>query len=479
MGYERENQMIGKIVGEKYKISEKLGVGGSSEVYKAYHISLKTPWALKVVSCSNGLVENELSILKGLNHYAFPRLVDVITENDKNILVFDYFEGSTLQNILRSRGKIKANIVYKWALQILDALSYLHSQSPEPIIYRDLKPSNLIVSEDDNIKLIDFGTARQYKQESIDDTVYLGTPGYAAPEQYGFGQTDVRTDIYNFGMTITHLLTGIHPIKYDINQIEKLLADTDTSQQFAWVILKCIAKDPEQRFSNVEEIKDAINSHPKNTSIMGKRTICRNAVEISVSGVQKGVGVTHFCMLFGMWLKNKGFRTAIVEYYENSDAKELCTLLNKEQQLKKKGYYQIKGLTIYPSLGLEQLDSFNRSQYDYILIDYGVHDEYISALIPRSDVRLIMAPGADWKLNYIDSFTKKHAAVFKYPNTYLAFPMQDNKSIHVIKTYFRALSILTIPYAVNPWKANSLANKEIEIIFEKLFKAKFSTSRRR
>ena len=90
-----------------------------------------------------------------------------------------------------------------------------------------------------------------------------------------------------------------------------------------------------------------------------------------------------------------------------------------------------------------------------------------------------MAPGADWKLNYIDIFTKKYAAIFKHPNTYLSFPMQDNKSIQIIKKYFKTLSILTIPYTVNPWKTDSLANKEIELIYEKLFQVKFSTNRRR
>ncbi|NLK68385.1 MAG: serine/threonine protein kinase [Clostridiaceae bacterium] len=471
--------MIGKIVGEKYQITEKLGTGGSSEVYKAYHIYLKTPWALKVVSSLKSLAENELTVLKSLNHHAFPRLVDVITDDSYNILVFDYYEGPTLQSLLQANGSIEVERVYKWALQILDALSYLHSHNPEPIIYRDLKPSNLIISKNDNIKLIDFGTARHFKHENTDDTVYLGTPGYAAPEQYGFGQTDVRTDIYNFGMTIIHLITGVHPLKYNDNQIELLLSDTDINKEFRSIILKCIAKDPDKRFSNVDEIKSKILSHSNQVVTSEKKKICRNAIEISCSGVQKGVGVTHFCMLFGMWLKNKGFRTAVIEYVENSDTKELCSLLNKELQLKKKGFYQIRGLNIYPAQGIEQIDRFNRSQYDYILIDYGVHDEYISALMPRSDVRLIMAPGADWKLNYIDIFTKKYAAIFKHPNTYLSFPMQDNKSIQIIKKYFKTLSILTIPYTVNPWKTDSLANKEIELIYEKLFQVKFSTNRRR
>lgn len=465
--------MIGKVVSGKYQVTEKLGSGGSGEVYKAYHVHLKTPWALKIIPSCDPFAGNELDVLKKLNHPAFPRVVDVVKEDDKTIVVFDYYEGPDLLKIIELNGRIDEKRVYGWALQILDALSYLHNNSPEPIIYRDLKPSNLIVLPDGSIKLIDFGAARQFKKNSSDDTVYLGTPGYAAPEQYGSGQTDVRTDIYNFGMTVFHLLTGIHPLKCQEHQMKELLEDAGVSKNFAAVVLKCAARDPDERFVNVDEIKNALSSiYIKNESPAIYPAVGRNAIEISVSGIQTGVGVTHFCMLFGMWLKNKGFKTAVLEYQENSDAMDLCMLLRKESELKKNGCYQIKGLNIYPALGPEGLDSFRRSDYDYILLDFGVHDEYISAIMQRSDVRLIMAPGADWKIYSIDSFIRKHEKILRLPNTYLAFPMQDRKSLNIIKSYFRKINIMTIPYAVNPWKIDSATNNEIEGIYRNLFQVK-------
>lgn len=466
-------EMTGRVIGGRYKVEGKLGSGGSGEVYKAYHVHLRTPWALKVMSCDDTLAENELSILKKLNHPAFPRVVDVIREDGKIIVVFDYYEGPNLQELLNQYGRFDEKNVINWSLQILDALSYLHKCTLNPIIYRDLKPSNLIITGDGAIKLVDFGAARLFSENGKNDTIYLGTPGYAAPEQYGSGQTDIRTDIYNFGMTVFHLLTGIHPLKCNELQMKNILENTGISNGLISVILKCTAKDPDERFSNTEDIRNAVLlCGSKAKEKYPYPTAGRNAIEISVSGIQRGAGVTHFCMLFGMWLKNKGYKTAVLEYSEHGDAMHLCSLLGKESHLNKKGFFEIRGLCIYPSMGTEKIEGFRRSDYDYILLDYGVHDEYISRLMPRSDVRLIIAPGADWKIFSVELFVNRNENILKLPNTYLAFPMQDKKSINIIKSYFRKINILIIPFAVNPWKINPDADIEIEKIYSRIFQCR-------
>lgn len=462
--------MIGKIINEKYQVTDKLGAGGSGEVYKAIHTQLKTFWALKIISSSEQSTAKELEILKNLSHPAFPRLVDVIHEEDKIILVFDYYEGPTLQKWLDEYGKIEESRVSGWAAQILDALYYLHENAPEPIIYRDLKPSNLIVLPDNSIKLIDFGTARLFKQNNTDDTVYLGTPGYAAPEQYGFGQTDVRTDIYNFGMTMFHLLTGKHPLHCNDTQFEAFLADTGASELFKAIVMKCIAKNPEERFFSIDEIKKAFRQYDDPPGLAPRlAAIGKNAVEISVSGIQSGIGTTHSCYLFGMWLQSHGLKTAVLEYGENRDDMDLCRLLDKQNQVQKNGFFKIQGLSIFPSMGREQIDAFSRADYDYILIDYGVHDEYISSMMRRSDVRLIMAPGADWKMGRVGVFLNKYGRLLEDRNTYIAFPLQNQKSINIIQSYYRISNIITIPFAINPWKIDDGVNMEIGNIYEKLF----------
>lgn len=465
-----EGNMTGKIINGKYKITEKLGTGGSSEVYKAYHIHLQTPWALKFISSMQDCALNELEILRNLNHPAFPRLVDVIAGESQTILVFDYYEGLTLQQALEQYGPIDEQRARNMAGQILDALNYLHGCSPEPIIYRDLKPSNLMLLADDTIKMIDFGTARLFKQENSDDTVYLGTPGYAAPEQYGAAQTDIRTDIFNFGMTLFHLVTGKHPLQCAESQREQILGLSGVSKQFASVLLRCVSVNPGERYGDIAEIRKALKAESEMLqsapAAMGK-----NAVEISVSGIQSGIGVTHFCLLFGMWLKNQGFRTAVLEYGENRDAMALCKLVEKEAHVQRNGFFQVHGLSIYPSMRKEEIDCFKRSEYEYILVDYGVHNEYVSLLSQRSDVRMIFAPGADWKLGLLGAFLHSHHTAANSPNTYLCFPFQNQKSLRIIQTYFHLSNMLTIPYAINPWKLDQEERHAMELIYEKLFQA--------
>ncbi len=469
--------MIGRIINDKYHIVEKLGEGGAGEVYKALHIHLKTPWALKFINSMDKTTQLELDIQKNLNHPAFPRLVDVITYGNENILVFDYYDGPNILNMISVHGKIDEDDAVNWASQIIDALCYLHTCSSEPIVYRDLKPSNLIVLPDNIVKIIDFGTARLYKNNNIDDTVYLGTPGYAAPEQYGFGQTDVRTDIYNFGMTMFHMVTGEHPSFCNESQMKDLLKRASVSDAFSSIILKCAAKDPNERYINCDEIKKALNLMT-HEPVHSFKAIGKNAVEISVSGTQSGTGVTHLCFLFGMWLQSNGFRTAVLDCCDNGDAQNLCDVIEKKNQVLKNGYSQIQGLSIYPSMGIDKTENFSRSDYEYILLDFGVHDEHVYSKMKRSDIKLVVSPGADWKMNQVGLFLRKFNRILEDENTWLAFPFQNQKSINIIRSYFRLSNLIIVPYAINPWKPDIETKKQMENIFEKLFDIRIEKKRR-
>ena len=201
---------IGTIVDGKYKILNKIGQGGMSTVYLAMNERANKQWAIKEVRkdgtkdyefVKQGLVA-ETDILKRLNHPHLPSIIDVIDCDDTFLIVMDYIEGRTLDYWLKKEGAQPQERVVEWAKQICDVLGYLHSRKP-PIIYRDLKPSNVMLKPDGQIMIIDFGTAREFKEYNAEDTRCLGTQGYAAPEQYGgHGQTDGRTDIYNLGATM-------------------------------------------------------------------------------------------------------------------------------------------------------------------------------------------------------------------------------------------------------------------------------------
>ncbi len=209
---------IGTVIDGKYEVLREIGKGGMSVVYLAMDTHLNKQWAVKEIRKKGGgkndeIVVNSLlaeaNMMKRLDHPALPRIVDIIDNGFTIYVVMDYIEGESLDKILNAEGPQPEDKVVTWAMQIADALAYLHSQRP-PIIYRDMKPANVMLKPEGNIKIIDFGIAREYKEQKLADTTVLGTKGYAPPEQYS-GQTDARSDIFALGMTMHHLLTGVDP----------------------------------------------------------------------------------------------------------------------------------------------------------------------------------------------------------------------------------------------------------------------------
>ena len=179
-------------------------------------------------------------------------IADIVTTDECIYVVMDYVEGVSLDKVIREEGPQSEENVQDWTMQICDALDYLHNQDP-PIIYRDMKPSNIMLRPDGYIKLIDLGVAREYKDKSTKDTVAFGTEGYAPPEQYGKAQTDARSDIYALGATMWHMLTGESPSEYPLPDVRT--KNKDVGEGFAQVIVpKCTQLDRELRYQNCNEL---------------------------------------------------------------------------------------------------------------------------------------------------------------------------------------------------------------------------------
>lgn len=247
----------GDTLAAKYKIIEVLGQGGSGCVYLAENIKLCSLWAIKEIPAERReqidcLIEP--NILKKLEHQALPRVYDVLEEQGSIYFIMDYIEGISLDRRLAEIGSFPESTVLEWAEQLCRVLDYLHTFKPNPVIYRDMKPSNIILTKAGILKLVDFGTAREYKKYADTDTVFIGTRGYAAPEQYGRGQSDIKTDIYSLGVTLHHLLTGKGPNEapYEIKPIRSY--NPDFSEELEKIILKCTRQDPAERYDNIPEL---------------------------------------------------------------------------------------------------------------------------------------------------------------------------------------------------------------------------------
>lgn len=254
---------MGRLGNEKldarYEVLKLIDTGGTSQVFLVQDRRLNCQWAIKKTkkhSKAINTVMTEANILRSLSHPALPRIVDIIEDDDYFYIVMDYIPGENLRTILRADGPQPQDSVVSWAVKICDVLTYLHKHG---IIYRDMKPSNIILTPDGQVKLIDFGIARNYDPNSKEDTISLGTEGYAAPEQYeGHGQSDARTDVFGMGVTMFQLLTDINPATYSENLFSIRLANPSLSSGLDKIIIKCTNKSKERRYQSPEELKRAL-----------------------------------------------------------------------------------------------------------------------------------------------------------------------------------------------------------------------------
>ncbi len=263
----------GEVLRRRYKMLSQIGQGGFGAVYKAEDKKLgQRLLAVKEMSQQHlGPQEIEAGIkafkrealmLAGLMHEHLPRIYDHFMENERWYLVMDYIEGETLEErFAKSRdGSLPVVMALKIALQLCEVLDYLHTRQP-PIIFRDLKPSNVILTSPGDLFLIDFGIARHFKPGQAKDTIAFGSPGYAAPEQYGKAQTTPRADIYSLGAILHQMLSGLDPSLSPFRFASLIGHDP----ALAHLVRRMLEIDEGQRPASVSEVQQVlqhIQEHP-------------------------------------------------------------------------------------------------------------------------------------------------------------------------------------------------------------------------
>ncbi|HWZ19932.1 MAG TPA: tetratricopeptide repeat protein [Ktedonobacteraceae bacterium] len=262
----------------RYQLLKRIGQGGMGAVYKAADTHLNNrPVAIKEMS-STGLTparlqeaeaafEHEAHLLADLLHPNLPRIYEHFTENDRSYLVMDFIEGQTVEEYLEQKGggPLPVDQVITWAEQLCDVLNYLHSHQP-PIIFRDLKPANVMISDSGHVYLIDFGIARFFKPGKQHDTVALGSPGYAAPEQYGKAQSTPRSDIYSLGALLHHLLTGVDPSEQPFFFRDASQLNPAIDPAFDALLKQMLAMDSDRRPASAQEVLNALKGAASNPS---------------------------------------------------------------------------------------------------------------------------------------------------------------------------------------------------------------------
>jgi len=250
-----------------------------STVYFARDRNLDCYWAVKHVK-NDGNVQfeafkKEVELLSKLNHPDVPRIVDRIEIDDDFFVCMDFIDGSTLGSKLKKEGAQGEKDVVEWAKLLCDILHYLHTKGKNPIIYRDMKPDNIMLGTTGRVKLIDFGIAKEIVRGEIPRGEKLLTKRYAAPEQFKDAPMDERTDIYSLGVTLHHLVTGIVPSVPKSNQTSTVLRPIRQinpllSEGLEYIINKCIQIDPENRYQNCLELKYDLDNIEKLNSKYNK-----------------------------------------------------------------------------------------------------------------------------------------------------------------------------------------------------------------
>lgn len=251
-----------QILYNKYEVLKTIAEGGMGVVYLVKDLHLNKLAAVKECKYSGDAVVkrsafDEMEILKELSHPALPGIIDFFEEEEKVFLVMEYVDGITLEQYLRKFGRAEVSLAVKWALELAEVLQYLHARNP-PVIYRDLKPSNIMIRPDGSLKLIDFGAAFAGNGRREGDGMLAGTPGYSAPEQWGGGRAGKASDIYALGAVLHEMLTGISPRSFLQDRRPVREYDKSISRELEKVIVICTKKKPGERYQSMEDLQKAL-----------------------------------------------------------------------------------------------------------------------------------------------------------------------------------------------------------------------------
>jgi outer membrane protein assembly factor BamB/tRNA A-37 threonylcarbamoyl transferase component Bud32 len=282
---ERKNQLQnGVTLVQRYVIQDVIGVGGMGSVYRAR--DLHFPNVVKLVAVKEMInrapdplvrqtivrnFEREANILATLNHVSIPRIYDYFTESNRSYLVLEFIHGKNMETIITGTdGFITEEQAIIWAIELCDVLYFLHNHKPEPIIFRDMKPSNVMINQENHIILVDFGIAKPF-QVGQKGTM-IGTEGYSPPEQYR-GEANQSADIYALGATMHHLLTRRDPrleppFSHSERPIRKI--NPAISVELETVINMALQYNPQDRFENILAMKEALIAAARKTGLLGR-----------------------------------------------------------------------------------------------------------------------------------------------------------------------------------------------------------------
>ncbi|WP_195570709.1 serine/threonine protein kinase [Paenibacillus sp. 1001270B_150601_E10] len=464
----------GVLFQQRYRIEKLIGVGGMGYVYLASDSRLMGKfWAIKEsipIHYNREHLLLEAKWLTELRHPNLPLIVDFYPpyHDEHAYMVMEYIEGETVQERI-SREPISFKESIEICLQLCDALIYLHSHQPS-IIYRDMKPSNVMLTRTQQVKLIDFGIAREHKADVSSDTVKLGTLGFAAPEQYEDVQSDARTDLYGVGALMAYILTDGE--WQGIATFRSSMLRSDIPNGVAQILSKLLAKKPEDRYQDASQLKADLMAYVDPMSNLLGQGYDARGQSVPTGGLNKGIiiacmscsegmGCTHAAIMIANALSRiyRG-RVAFVDYSPivNSVVEQMSLEIDGEDN-----DYQVEQLLRYQGVEYRHASNLNRQYnghfmpylmqtFDYIVLDLGaiqgngLLDEFM-----RANYSLLIGSAAMWRQQeWTNAIERLDSRSFK--QWIGGVPHADDRELRSCPARLHSRLVVSIPTCPNPFQ---------------------------
>ncbi|WP_322904401.1 serine/threonine protein kinase [Paenibacillus sp. SGZ-1009] len=454
----------GMILDDRYRIIRRLGRGGMSQVYLAYDLKLPgKEWAIKEtisVSSTYREAEAEAAMLITLSHPFLPRIVDVITSDDYTYMVMDYIRGETLEEKFRTQPEqIDVPFILRCGDQLLRVLEYLHQHEP-PIIFRDLKPSNVMITPEGDVRLIDFGIARTFKPQESHDTVKLGTVGFAAPEQYGGGQTDHRADLYGLGALLLYLATGGMYSEW-LHGMEELVRN-DMPTAAVQMLQRLLQLDPAHRFQSASEARQALQiksvqrSHVQDTSLTPLVQWNKTTQVIALIGATAGVGTTHAAIMVAHYLARRQHSVALVEMNGAPGAfariqQVAVSGLNEQQRMRQARQFELENVHYWRESARAEVVSLLGGSYQFIVLDLGMykHNDRLEEFL-RADLPIVVGSGAEWRYQDMIELTNE-LKQYSHEKWHYCLPLAHEAAVRRLRKELATEQVYALPCQPDPF----------------------------
>ncbi|MEF3352724.1 protein kinase [Paenibacillus sp. GYB006] len=470
----------GSILGGRYQVVRSIGPGGMSHVYMAEDLRLPgKKWAIKESLAHPGYQGNvvtEAEMLIELQHPRLPQIVDFFEPDADGYtyLVMDYIQGITLTEYLSKHDfTLPFDKIIRMIQEVMEVLDYLHHRSPA-IIYRDLKPGNIMITGAEELRLIDFGIARNYKENHQQDTVKLGTIGFASPEQYGSGQTDVRSDLYSLGALFLYLITrGAH--SEWIPGVEQLLRH-EAFRPYIPIIRKLLRSDPGSRYQSVEELREEMFklSHRSLPGIQEQGAVFPHGTcVVSVIGTGPGVGVTHTSIAIAHYLARLKCKVAIIEFSQRATAfSRIDSIAHGEDGVtEERRMFEITGVHYFRRTSKKEILQLLNSNYQYIVLDLGCERHpYSMEELQRSDVPIVVGGAAEWKQSDLYLFSRSYESTVKAKWNYVV-PLAGKNTVVRLRKNLNSRHVYSLPLQIDPFDQEDEVDEAISDILKDIVPA--------